>query len=726
MNFLSRLISSKPTGGQKLAELGTGEFSIVRSKDSPGGRRELLFANGDLSLISTTRQHCVQLLVREDDGKDELSGDTSDLEEDENVFLVHEDLRLGYFLRDGRVVVTWRDLDGEEGTRFEFLCSPTVAKDALRQFDHVACEAQYGQKYGKNPPSDAALEEFNFAYSENGVPQVESREPSDPQAAPTAAAGNHGEAPSKTEGDPEGDPQGHPLSEGRIMVQAECNLCVYDSVRKAFVSSPGFQQAEVVVLDQGNYEYFLEVRKSGKALLGTEVHEDLNQYIDLAQKVLIFNYTTETVIMSYLLQFSDQSTLSKVEMQLSVAQFEARNRKRFTDVSESHQDYLVDALQGTTLDTDMPDMSASDDDDDRDDYGVGDDSELNEAEREELGEEKNSALQVGHVNDRAYVLRGDKIGVFKNNERDVRYSTTIDNFGIADPKRIMLHEQDRALVIQAEKDPKTLYRMDLETGKIVDEWKTRGDVQDFNPVSKFAPTTAESTLFGVAQNSMFRIDPRVEGGKINERSTKRYSKSPTSFTNIVTTAAGYIVNGNSIGEIRLYDTLGNNAKTLIPGLGDPLIGLDVTADGRFVLATCARYLLLIETGTQTTNGFVQQWSKDTRPRPRKLQISPENIMFMRQQSGANIQFTPARFNTGVNAKEATIVTSTGPYLVTWSLSQVLRGEKDSYKIKKYTSNITAENFKFGTDQRVILTLEDDVNMVAKSALRSPDAVLRQD
>lgn len=33
----------------------------------------------------------------------------------------------------------------------------------------------------------------------------------------------------------------------------------------------------------------------------------------------------------------------------------------------------------------------------------------------------------------------------------------------------------------------------------------------------------------------------------------------------------------------------------LPALGDPIIGVDVTADGRFVIATCKTYLLLIDT-----------------------------------------------------------------------------------------------------------------------------------
>lgn len=44
--------------------------------------------------------------------------------------------------------------------------------------------------------------------------------------------------------------------------------------------------------------------------------------------------------------------------------------------------------------------------------------------------EKNSQLTVGHKNDRTFVVRGDKIGVFKNTgEGKVEYAATIKDLG---------------------------------------------------------------------------------------------------------------------------------------------------------------------------------------------------------------------------------------------------------------------------------------------------------
>jgi hypothetical protein len=53
--------------------------------------------------------------------------------------------------------------------------------------------------------------------------------------------------------------------------------------------------------------------------------------------------------------------------------------------------------------------------------------------------------------------------------------------------------------------------------------------------------------------------------------------------------------GSHNGEIRFYKEVGQNAKTLLPGLGEPIKSIDVSLDGEWVLATCRTYLLVIPT-----------------------------------------------------------------------------------------------------------------------------------
>lgn len=54
--------------------------------------------------------------------------------------------------------------------------------------------------------------------------------------------------------------------------------------------------------------------------------------------------------------------------------------------------------------------------------------------------------------------------------------------------------------------------------------------------------------------------------------------------------------GSDDGQIRLYGnkTL-TRANTAIPGLGGPITAVDVTYDGKWVLATTKNYLMVVKT-----------------------------------------------------------------------------------------------------------------------------------
>lgn len=59
---------------------------------------------------------------------------------------------------------------------------------------------------------------------------------------------------------------------------------------------------------------------------------------------------------------------------------------------------------------------------------------------------------------------------------------------------------------------------------------------------------------------------------------------------------GYIVVGSEDGQIRMYsDKSLTRANTAIPGLGAPITAVDVTYDGKWVLATTRNYLMVVKT-----------------------------------------------------------------------------------------------------------------------------------
>jgi hypothetical protein len=208
----------------------------------------------------------------------------------------------------------------------------------------------------------------------------------------------------------------------------------------------------------------------------------------------------------------------------------------------------------------------------------------------------------------------------------------------------MLHDQDTKMVLMNPSDPHSLYSMDLERGKVVEEWKIHDNitVNNIAPESKFAQTTAEQKLVGISSNALFRIDPRLSGTKMVDSQYKQYV-SKNKFSSVTTTQAGGLAVASEKGDIRLFDAVGKNAKTALPPLGDPIIGIDVTASGRWIVATTKTYLLLIDTligegRYQGSLGFDRSFPASAKPMPKRLQLRNEHVAYMNHE----VSFTPAR------------------------------------------------------------------------------------
>jgi hypothetical protein len=235
--------------------------------------------------------------------------------------------------------------------------------------------------------------------------------------------------------------------------------------------------------------------------------------------------------------------------------------------------------------------------------------------------------------------------------------------------------------------------------------------------------TDQQTFLGIGDNAMYRVDPRLSANKLVDSDMKQYA-SKVAFSTVATNEKGYIAIGSEKGDIRLYDRLGIIAKTTLPALGDPIIGLDVSADGRWVLATSKNYLLLVDNLQKSGKwegslGFEKSFPKDSKPQPRRLALTPSHVAQFQHETGVPISFTAAKFNTSLDSEETTIVTSTGPFVVTWSMKKVTKNQRDPYSIKRYSEEVKADNFRFNSDKGIIVALPNEVDMIMKKALKRP-------
>ncbi|ODQ68384.1 VID27-domain-containing protein [Nadsonia fulvescens var. elongata DSM 6958] len=795
MNFLRKFLSS--SSKQELVVIPSGQLFLTRSPNSPKGDSECIYKDAIATIRRTSTNFHHQLVIQRvyEEGEEQLydeeeEGSDTDSSDDEWTFLIDEALHICYFERNGHIIISWRDLSGEPGDLFEFVCDEATKPSLLDDFDLTARKCQFERKFQQAYTDDyeSDLELFNFELDElsnfvakNSAPpspktrlSIRGRSPSNthyqsnineedkksssasstevslsvsdetPLKPPFEEIANATEIKHRT------NAKATELAQevkGDILAREIASLHLFDASMGVFV----LQEASVVanVVDAGKWEYWLNASSSDKNYISMLITSDINPVFSFEHLSFIFNFCSiDGGLFSWLLKFKDFDTLSRFQEGVMRALWEQTSHQKWLKSRDDEREYVLESFLNLSIgDKDGEKSDEDENNSDDDQYYekpqatvstkkaavVVDDEENYDDENVTLsGTGKNSQLSVGYNTDRAFVVRGSKIGVFKQTEdNNLEFSATIEDVSTPkgrkfSPDKIMLHTEDRSLVMQDPNNMHYLYRMDLEYGKIVDEWKVSEDVKvrQINPADKFAQMTGEQTFLGISSNGLFRIDPRLSGDKIVTSEMKTYAIN-NDFSALATTESGHIALASNKGDIRLYDRLGINAKTNIPALGDPIIGLEVSSGGEWVLATCKTYILLIDaTIKQGKNagsiGFLRSFDKDSKPRPKRLQISPEHVAFMQNETGKPLSFTKAYFNTGISAKEGTIITSSGPYVITWNMKKVLRNEKDgAYLIKRYSDNVTADNFKFGSDKNVILAFENDVAMVNRRSFRKP-------
>ncbi|KAI9653232.1 MAG: hypothetical protein M1821_007663 [Bathelium mastoideum] len=792
------------TSTETLLTLPQGQLYLVRPL-SPKGYSELIFKDAAASIRRTGQEFQYQLVVQrvyeegeealtaEDDDDDAALDENLSSDKDEKGFLLDPSLRLRCDLRDGgaATVLAWRDLSGDPGDLFEFVCDGAASTSAAEtaQFVLVAQQCQFERKYRKpaTTATEAALREFEFTDDEpipdaSPIASPRTLSPTGTQSlsAPKSlhlieanSGGNRGDmarkntentdakAVAKREDNTaltkkEGKATVAPVSAKapkslEVLAHETAELHLFDFNSGTFVLQDA--EVEATVSEIGNWNYWLQIVGDKGDWLGQAVVPELNPVFNFEYLSFIFNhYPEDGSAYSWLLRFKDSSHLEKFQEGLMQALWEHLNETKWLKTKEVERDYVLESFKDLTMD-DIREEEAKEEDEEAEEAEQEEEEEEDEepAQREEDYDEDededevvtrdedgniNSQLAVGSKHDRSFVVRGSKIGVFKHTPgNQLEFTTNISKVQtpkgkLFSPKKVMLHEGDRNMVLQNADNPNSLYRMDLEYGKVVDEWKVHDDipVNVFTPENKFAQMTDEKTFLGLSNNALYRIDPRLAGTKLVPSELKQYA-SKNAFSAAATTEQGYIAVASSKGDVRMFDRLGINAKTHIPALGDAILGLDVSADGRWLLATTRTYLLLIDAlqkeGSKNAGklGFEKPFAADAKPQPRRLALTPAHVAQFQHETGAPLAFAPARFNVNPSATgtsgETTIVSATGPFVVTWSLDKVLAGRRDPYSIRRYTESVQADDFKFGSDRSLIVALPNEVEAVRRSMLKRP-------
>ncbi|XAR64033.1 hypothetical protein NMG60_11024228 [Bertholletia excelsa] len=340
--------------------------------------------------------------------------------------------------------------------------------------------------------------------------------------------------------------------------------------------------------------------------------------------------------------------------------------------------------------------------------------------REEFEEaaESSGAIQslaLGAL-ENSFLVGNSGIQVVKNFSHGIHGKGAYVNFGggsyghrdrssasYSTPKKALLMRAETNMLLMSPMSsgkPHTtgLHQLDIETGKIVTEWKFGKDgaaitMRDITNDSKGAQMDPSgSTFLGLDDNRLCRWDMRDKNGIVQNLATAstpvlnwtqghQFSRG-TNFQCFATTGDGSIVVGSLDGKIRLYSSnTMRQAKTAFPGLGSPITHVDVTFDGKWILGTTDTYLILICTlftdkDGKTKTGFSGRMGNRSSA-PRLLKLTPLDS----HMAGANNKFHGAQFSwvTENGKQERHLVATVGKFSVIWNFQQVKDSSHECYQ-----------------------------------------------
>ncbi|XP_058089471.1 protein CYPRO4-like [Magnolia sinica] len=342
-------------------------------------------------------------------------------------------------------------------------------------------------------------------------------------------------------------------------------------------------------------------------------------------------------------------------------------------------------------------------------------------ERQDLLEEFEEAVNTGGIQslalgalDNSFLVGDSGIQVVKNFSHGIHGKGAYVKFnggsrggssalGHLTPKKALLMRGETNMLLMSPvnvgKPHSTgLHQLDIETGKVVTEWKFEKDGADVsmrditNDTKGSQLDPSESTFLGLDDNRLCQWDMRDRKGMVQKLAGAdtpvlhwtqghQFSRG-TNFQCFATTGDGSIVVGSIDGKIRLYSkTSMRQAKTAFPGLGSPITHVDVTYDGKWILGTTDTYLILICTlftdkDGKTKTGFSGRMGNRIAA-PRLLKLTPLDSHL----AGVNNKFHGGQFSwvTENGKQERHLVATVGKFSIIWNFQQVKNSGHECYR-----------------------------------------------
>lgn len=128
----------------EIIQIPAGQLYLVRP-DSIKGSRECIFKDAVATIRRTSVEHQYQLVITRayEEGEEQLLDEDAE-SEDERLFLLDEALAFRSGSLDGDATFAWRDLSGDPGDMWEFVCnSKSVPKATSGVFEMTVLQCMF-------------------------------------------------------------------------------------------------------------------------------------------------------------------------------------------------------------------------------------------------------------------------------------------------------------------------------------------------------------------------------------------------------------------------------------------------------------------------------------------------------------------------------------------------------------------------------------------------------
>ena len=328
------------------------------------------------------------------------------------------------------------------------------------------------------------------------------------------------------------------IPKGTILFDTKGQLFYFDA------GTNSFQQAvdEVIVqiFETQKFQFELVLFQEKECILSQRINQSMNPYLNTIENSFIWTWIEDNKpTVSFSIRFDPIDFKGEVKSDFSSiffrCMYEGMQKSPLENLVSEDAEYLADLMQ----DVDMHE---------NEEYENSEQSESEELESSTAmvsdGDSgaKNSLMAVGYKNNRSFVVRGNKLGVFKqDDENNLEFITSVDTSTKSNEKfqarKLLLHNQDSSMLMLKPGDHQNVYRMDLEYGKVVEEWHVDDNIKvdDIVQSTKYGQQSVNNTLVGLNNKSIFSIDSRLPDSKIAAK--KVYSKS-NGFSTAATTGSG--------------------------------------------------------------------------------------------------------------------------------------------------------------------------------------------